>query len=61
MAYDLLDAGRGALEVRGPNGSVRMRESADHSWFVFHQDGGPFPSRDAALECARKIVGDLPR
>ncbi len=65
MAYELFEITpekRGilaTLEVRGPNGTVRMGEADDHTWMVWHQDGGPFATRGEALDCARKIVGDL--
>jgi hypothetical protein len=36
-----------------------MGETDDHTWFVFHKDGGDFPTRGEELDCARNVIGDL--
>ena len=64
MAYEIftIPEGQGKLsklEVRGPKGTVRMGPTDDGSWFVWHSEGGGFQTRGEALDCARKIVGDL--
>ena len=62
MSYELfnIDGGQlSCLEVRGPNGTVRISESESHGWIVSHCDKGAYPSLDEALDRAKKIVGEF--